>query len=56
MDGWIDLQINGYAGIDFNSPGLSPEAVKAVCDLRLCHHDEGCIADLIGKLATPDSQ
>jgi N-acetylglucosamine-6-phosphate deacetylase len=32
MDGWIDLQINGYAGIDFNSPGLSPEAVKAVCE------------------------
>jgi N-acetylglucosamine-6-phosphate deacetylase len=26
------LQINGYAGIDFNSPGLSPEAVKAVCE------------------------
>jgi N-acetylglucosamine-6-phosphate deacetylase len=32
MDGWIDLQINGYAGVDFNSPGLTPEAVKAVTE------------------------
>ncbi|MBO7721834.1 MAG: N-acetylglucosamine-6-phosphate deacetylase [Kiritimatiellae bacterium] len=29
-EGWIDLQINGYAGVDFNAPGLSVEAVKAV--------------------------
>ena len=27
---WIDLQINGYAGVDFNSPGLTVEAVKEV--------------------------
>ena len=27
------------------------EAVKAVCALHLCDHDEGCIADLIGRLA-----
>ena len=32
MDGWIDLQINGYAGIDFNSKGLKVEAVKEVTD------------------------
>ena len=31
-DGWIDLQINGYAGVDFNAPGLSVEAVKAVTE------------------------
>ena len=29
-NGWIDLQINGYGGIDFNSAGLSVEMVKAV--------------------------
>lgn len=29
-DGWVDLQVNGYAGIDFNSPGLTPEKVAAV--------------------------
>ena len=28
--GWIDLQINGYAGVDFNAPGLTPEAVLEV--------------------------
>lgn len=31
-DGWIDLQINGYAGVDFNAPGLTVEAVKAVTE------------------------
>ncbi len=31
-------------------PENAAEAVKSVCDLRLCHHDEGCIADLIGQL------
>lgn len=33
-------------------PDNAAEAVKAVCKLRLCHHDEGCIADLIGRLET----
>ena len=27
---WIDLQVNGYGGIDFNSPGLTVGKVKAV--------------------------
>ena len=31
-DGWIDLQINGYAGVDFNAPGLTVEAVKSVTE------------------------
>ena len=31
-EGWIDLQVNGYAGVDFNAPGLSVEAVKAVTE------------------------
>ncbi len=30
--GWIDLQVNGYAGVDFNAPGLTVAAVKAVCE------------------------
>ena len=29
---WIDLQVNGYAGVDFNAPGLSVEAVRAVVE------------------------
>ena len=32
-------------------PENAVEAVKAVCSLHLCHHDEGCIADLIGRLS-----
>ncbi len=27
---WVDLQVNGYGGIDFNSAGLTVERVKAV--------------------------
>ena len=27
---WVDLQINGYGGIDFNSAGLTVEQVRAV--------------------------
>lgn len=29
---WVDLQVNGYAGVDFNAPGLTVEAVKSVVD------------------------
>jgi N-acetylglucosamine-6-phosphate deacetylase len=29
---WIDLQINGYAGVDFNAPGLSVDQVIAVTE------------------------
>ena len=32
MNTWIDLQINGYGGVDFNSPGLEPEAVRRVSE------------------------
>ena len=29
---WIDLQINGYGGVDFNAPGLTVEQVIAVTE------------------------
>lgn len=29
--GWFDLQVNGYAGVDFNGDGLDAEATGAVC-------------------------
>ena len=32
MDGFVDLQVNGYAGVDFNAPGLTVDAVKAVTE------------------------
>ena len=31
-------------------PANAVEAVRNVCGLKLCHHDEGCIADLIHRL------
>lgn len=31
MSGWIDLQVNGYAGIDFNGPPLSNQQLIDVC-------------------------
>ena len=31
-------------------PANAVDAVKAVCRFHLCHHDEGCIADLIQHL------
>ena len=33
-------------------PANAVDAVKDVCGLHLCHHDEGCIADLVGRLET----
>ena len=29
---WVDLQINGYGGVDFNAPGLTVEQVVAVTE------------------------
>ena len=27
---WIDLQVNGYAGVNFNADGLTVEAVREI--------------------------
>ena len=29
-DGWIDLQVNGFLGINFSDPGLTEEDVHSV--------------------------
>lgn len=35
--GWIDLQVNGYAGVDFNSPGASHEDIgRSLRELYAC--------------------
>lgn len=31
MSGYIDLQVNGYAGVDFNSDHLATDEVERVC-------------------------
>lgn len=50
--GWVDLQINGYAGVDFNAPGLTVDAVKAVTE-RLA--DDGTAA-FLPTLVTGDPE
>ena len=27
---WVDLQVNGYVGVDFNAPGLPPDECRAI--------------------------
>ncbi len=36
--GFVDLQVNGFAGVDFNSDSLSEEQMVAVCQ-QLAEHD-----------------
>lgn len=47
MNGWIDLQVNGYAGIDFNSPALDVEKVKAVTERLQADGTSGYLPTLI---------
>ena len=30
--GWVDLQVNGFAGVDFNAPGLTVAAVRTAVE------------------------
>ena len=35
--GWIDLQVNGYAGVDYNSPGASHDDIgRSLRELYAC--------------------
>jgi len=31
-DGYVDLQVNGYGGVDFNMDGLAPDDLHAACE------------------------
>ena len=45
--GWIDLQINGYAGVDFNARGLTAEAVKTVTERLAADGTVGFLPTLV---------
>ena len=45
--GWVDLQVNGYAGVDFNAPGLTPEAVKSVTERLAAAGTAGYLPTLV---------
>ncbi len=35
--GWIDLQVNGFAGVDYNDPEISPDQIeRSLCALFSC--------------------
>lgn len=45
--GWVDLQVNGYAGVDFNSPGLTVEAAKSVTERLAADGTAGYLPTLV---------
>ncbi len=47
MDGYVDLQVNGYAGVDFNAPGLTVEAVKSVTERLAADGTVGYLPTLV---------
>ena len=47
MTGWVDLQVNGYGGVDFNAPGLTVEAVKAVTEKLAADGTVGYLPTLV---------
>jgi N-acetylglucosamine-6-phosphate deacetylase len=44
---YFDLQVNGYAGVDFNSDNLDPARVSAACDELAAQGVEGILATII---------
>lgn len=45
--GFFDLQVNGYAGVDFNSDELSKEQLQTACERLLEQGVEGILATII---------
>jgi len=44
---WIDLQVNGYGGVDFNAPGLTAEKVLAVTEMLAAAGTVGYLPTLV---------
>ena len=45
--GYFDVQVNGYAGVDFNSDALSPDALHSACARLLDDGVSGILATVI---------
>ncbi|MGB6042429.1 MAG: N-acetylglucosamine-6-phosphate deacetylase [Pirellulales bacterium] len=45
--GYLDLQVNGYAGADFNSDDLTSESLHAACDQLRSENVAGILATVI---------
>ncbi len=45
--GYIDLQVNGYGGVDFNGPDLNAEALHRACAKLLADGVSGILATVI---------
>src|SRR4051794_10776900 len=52
-NGYLDLQVNGYADVDFNADDLSAERVSAVCRTLRSDGVAGILATVI--TAAPDA-
>ena len=50
--GLLDLQVNGYAGVDFNDPGITPAAMDTALAAMRSHGVTACLPTLI--TAAPD--
>lgn len=51
-EGMLDLQVNGYAGVDFNDPGLTPDRLDLALEEMLASGVTQCLPTLI--TAHPD--
>ena len=57
-EGWVntkglaDLQVNGFAGVDFNSPGLSPESLQLALEAMLATGVTTCLPTVITESET----
>src|SRR3954465_1645572 len=46
-DGFVDLQVNGYAGIDFNSDSLTADDLRLACEQLQRDGVSGVLAAII---------
>jgi N-acetylglucosamine-6-phosphate deacetylase len=47
MSGYVDLQVNGYAGVDFNADDLTLEALHRACERMRADGVAGALATII---------